>query len=352
MTTALAESPKGTREETGLGMARITRSGELAATAAAATAKAEIEAAYTIALHRPRSVADARTRILDACKRPGFAEVARYAKPVGDKSIVGPSIRFAELAIQCYRNIHVKSTVVYEDEDTRKLHITVTDLEGNMSYGKDVTLQKTVERRNTKPGMTVLGERQNSNGQKVYIVRATEDDLVNKTNALESKVIRQCGLRLIPSDIIEEAMDLVQKTLNNADAKDPRESMKKVQDAFAAIGVMPTDLEKFLNHPLAQVSPKELEELRGMYSAIRDGEATWNDYVNAPAKPISAALDLNDLKAGDAAQHVGVAVPTGPAPKEAPSAAVSTPAPVSQPAAAPTTPAEPIPPKAPRGKAK
>ena len=73
-------------QENAVGMSIVkARSGELAASASAAQAKAEIEAAYVIALQRPRSEANARDKILAACRRPAFAKNAWYAKPCGGR---------------------------------------------------------------------------------------------------------------------------------------------------------------------------------------------------------------------------------------------------------------------------
>jgi hypothetical protein len=53
-----------------------------------------------MAMQRPRSYDQSRIKILEACSRPAFAEKVEYSKPVGGgKPIVGPSIRFAELAL-------------------------------------------------------------------------------------------------------------------------------------------------------------------------------------------------------------------------------------------------------------
>src|SRR5689334_21167621 len=61
----------------------LTRTAETSTTALAERARAEIESRYVMALRRPRDFHMARDRMLKECKRPGFAEVARYAKPVG-----------------------------------------------------------------------------------------------------------------------------------------------------------------------------------------------------------------------------------------------------------------------------
>lgn len=277
----------------------VAKSGEMAASAVASKAKALVEAKYVIALQRPRSINDARAAILDACKRERFAESALYRKPVGKKQINGRweeqfidglSIRFAETAIQAMKNICIESVTTYEDDEKRTVNISVTDLESNLSYGKDVTISKTVERRKLKDGQSALSERTNSYGDKVYIVAATEDEIANKIAAQESKVIRNSGLRLVPQDILAEAFDTIVETQENG-GTDPAAETKKICDAFTAQNVRPAELEKYLGHTLATVSKKELIQLRAIYATIKDGEASWAEYVKEKeaaeaAKPI------------------------------------------------------------------
>jgi hypothetical protein len=294
----MSDIKTGERQEV-MGQALVARTGELSISAAAARAKAEVEAAYLMAIHNRRNIDDARDIILRRCKNPRFAEMAIYHKPIGSGTLKGPSIRFAELAIQAMKNIRVNSNVVFEDESVRVVSISVTDLEQNLSYGKEVTLQKTVERSRFKPGQIVVGERENSNGQKVYIVKASEDELSNKVSAAESKVIRNCGLRLIPQDIIEEAMDECSKT-NSQGGEDPTAATKRIHDAFSSLGIKPSQIEEYIGHPVTILSQKELEELRGIYQCVKDGEASWSDYlaskVAKKAEPERGTFDLSTLQ--------------------------------------------------------
>src|SRR5258708_6569465 len=77
---------------------------ETASTVLAAQAKAQIEARYVMAERHPRDLDVVRQRMLKECRRPVFAGVARYRKPIG-KGVEGPSIRFAEAAIRLMGNI-------------------------------------------------------------------------------------------------------------------------------------------------------------------------------------------------------------------------------------------------------
>lgn len=248
------------------------------AIAAAESVKARIQSAYVMAFQRPRSEEQSRARILEACKRPEFAVKAEYSKPVGNTKIIGPSIRLAELAVRCWGNINVETQVVYEDREMRRVKVTILDLETNATFGKEIQIRKTVERRDGK-GREIVGERTNTYGDKVFVVLATDDELHNKEAAMISKVIRNEGLRLIPQDIVDEAILTARKTLNDRDAKDPQAAKKAVMDAFSSIGIKPRELEKYLGHSLDVVSPAEIQDLRGVYAAINGGEATWADYV-------------------------------------------------------------------------
>lgn len=282
------------------------------AIAAAESARARIEAAYIVAMNNKRDVDQARDRILHACKRPIFADRVQFAvlrgkkydKATGkwvDNIVHGPSIRFAELALREWGNIISDIQVLYEDDLVRRVRVMMLDLETNTSFSKEIQVIKTVERKKAED-RDIMGERTNSQGQKVYIVRATDDEIYNKEAAMISKVLRNEGLRLIPSDIVDEAIEVARKTLSDRDKQDPDAAKKKVLDAFSEIGVKPRDLQQYLGHPTDTLNPKELEDLRSIYRAIKDGEARWADYIetdeDAPKEKKTADPGLYAAKNG------------------------------------------------------
>lgn len=254
-----------------------------AAVAAAEVAKTRLQAAYQVAMARPRNQEQARQNLLAACRRIKFAEKAEYAKPVGGSKITGPSIRFAETALREWGNIRSDISVVYEDDTVRRIQVNLIDFETNAQFTKELTIAKTVERRFAKD-REVIRERENSNGDKVFIVRATEDEIANKEAAAISKAVRNEGLRLIPSDIIDEALETARDTLAKNIKEDPEGNKRKVIDAFGTIGVKVVSLEKFLGHEIDTISPAEIAELRSIYGSVKDGEASWNDYMELKSK--------------------------------------------------------------------
>lgn len=260
--------------------AMLPAAGETASTAVAAQAKAMVEARYLMALGRPRSWMEVRQRLLETCRRPGFAAVARYAKPIGDrKKIEGPSIRFAEEALRAMTNVLVEAVIVFDDDEKRIVRVNVTDLEANLSYPSDIVLSKTVERSKLREGQKAIRARTNASGNMVYLVEATEDDLLVKQNAQQSKTIRTGALRILPADIQEEAMEVVLDTLRKEDARDPKESAKRIADLFYRHGVSASELEAFLGHKLEMITSAEVSLLRAIYTALKEGEATWADVM-------------------------------------------------------------------------
>ena len=78
------------------------------------------------------------------------------------------------------------------------------------------------------------------------------------------------------------------------------EQTRKLIDAFGKIGVPVAELKSFIGHDIATCSPAELDDLRRIFSAIRDGEATWQDITGVQAAEVEKAND----PAAKAAQSV------------------------------------------------
>lgn len=252
----------------------------------AAKSKASVEARYVVAMRNPRSWMQMRTKLLEACKRPGFAAGALWKKPIGDKTLTGPSIRMAEEMARCAGNLLIETTVVHDGEDRQVVCVTVTDLEANLAYPLEMSLEKTVERQKItdRAEGSVISVRTNSYGKKVYTVRATEDEMAVKRAAWASKLIRVNVLRIVPGDIQEEAIAMVKATINDEDRKDPQAAAKRVADAYIEIGVEPLQLEEYLGHPLSRITELELADLRAIYTALQEKESTWGEIMDLRAQ--------------------------------------------------------------------
>lgn len=304
---------------------------ETAASAVAAMGKASIEAAYIVARNNPRNWLDVRSRILEACQRPTFAEKARYAKPVGrekdadgnwvDKKVPGFSIRFAEEMARSMENVSIGTYVLFDDAERRIVRVMAVDLQANVPRHIDIIIRKEVERSSLKPGQTALGERLNSNGKKVYLVEATEDDLLVKQSALVAKAERQLVLKFTPADILEDAEEACLDTVRTQDKKDPTRSYKRICDAFYKLGIEASQIEELIGHDVASIRSTELDLLRTIGTAIAEGDATWDDALAAfgkaaKGKTESDASDPPSKGVAALKERLGAATPKKAAPKK------------------------------------
>lgn len=265
----------------GFGTEEIEVRRETQGSALAARQQAEVQARYIVALQRPRHYDDLRIRLLTHCKRRGFAERAEYAKPVGGAKVVGPSIRFVETALQEFGNVVPDSYVTYDDDERRIIRVSMTDLERNITYHEDAVIEKVIERTSPKRGDVVLRQRENSRGGTTFVIRANNGDaeLENRFAAEVSKKTRKLGLRILPIDLVDEAIALCRETIDKGGA-DPAAERKRCTDAFAEIGVMPTAIDQYLGHSIASASPPELRDLREVYYSIREGHASWQEMLD------------------------------------------------------------------------
>lgn len=316
----ILDQPMGLQTQQGMGVQSINH-GQAAAEAAAQTL---VKARFQMALMRPRNILQARSKILDACKRPGFAESAIYRKPVGKKDgvqqyVEGPSIRFAEEAIRSLGNIDIRQQVTFEDDEKRVVTVTVMDLENNVAWPTDVAVLKRVERSFVKEGQKVYSTRKNSYNKNVYLVDASEDEILTKQQAMVSKALRTAALRVVPGDILEEAIAQIKETLTKKDQADPKAAVKKIVDAFSGLGVGVVELEKFLDHSLETVTPSEIQSLRGVFTSIKDGDSNWHEVLAAELegrKPKDKVVDDKKPEASEGAQGGDAATtPASPADK-------------------------------------
>lgn len=286
----MSTSTDVTREEFGATQLEVVR--ETAAAAVAAREKAAVEARYIVAMRQRRKIEITRQELLKSCRHPDFAEAAWYKRPAGraknkktgqweDTYAEGFSIRFAEEALRCFGNVYPEMSVVFESDDTRIVRVTVTDLEANLPYSTEIVIRKQVERKKLKEGQVAVGQRINSSGDPVFIVEATDDEILSKQNALRSKSIRTDGLRLIPAWLKAECKREIFEAMEGQVKNDPDAAKRRIIDSFSALGITVTDIEEYLGHQIERIAPKEIVDLRTLYTALKDNEISWDEAMES-----------------------------------------------------------------------
>ena len=148
----------------------------------------------------------------------------------------------------------------------------------------------------TGPWKLVIGERQNSYNETVYIVACTDDELIQKQNMMVSKALRTLALRLIPADILEDCEQQICQTKSAEIAKDPNAARKAMVDAFASLNIPPSELKDYLGHDVGTCTPAQIGDLQNLFAALRDNEVSWSDVTKAE----TSKRESGDVTASDA----------------------------------------------------
>lgn len=304
MTTTRRDGQPGTAiTKNAIGDQTMTATGETSSTSLAARETAQVQARIIQAMKRPRVFEEVRERFIGDCDRPRFALVARYERPQGwvlDENnrpvkdangekirnyIRGWSIRAIESAIQAMGNIDCTATTLFEDDRKEIVKCKVWDLERNMAWESEVVIEKTVERKFLSSGQRPLATRTNSYGDPVYILPATDDETRLKKNRMVSMTLRTLGLRVVPGDLLDEALERVERARLKAKeaekgtiAADPKAAMRALLDRLAAIGIRAADVVEFFGgRSIESVTPDQILELRIIGADVTQGNYTWRD---------------------------------------------------------------------------
>jgi hypothetical protein len=232
--------------------------------------QAEVDMQVATAKKFPRSLDRAvKAAKTMATKSQQIAEGCFYVLPRAGKKIQGPSVRLAEILASTWGNLRAESRIVEEGARHVTAQATVWDMETN------VLVRQEIRRRITNRD----GKRYN-------------DDMINTTcQAATSIALRNAMFRVVPRSIIDEVYQTArQVAVGDAQTLDSRRT--RMVEQFSKLGV---DQERLLARigvgALADVGLDKLEDLIGLFNAIRDGEITLDD-----AFPEPQATDKDDEK--------------------------------------------------------
>jgi hypothetical protein len=245
--------------------------------ALAVLSRSEIDAQTDSAEHRPRSIKQFRQTVRDlALINEDVAAECVYALPGrrnrdGTQSdpIVGPSIRFTEIMAYGWRNARIGARVIDETHDHVTAQGIVSDLETN------VVTTFEVRRRIV-----------DSKG------RRYSADMINVTaNAACSIAKRNAVLGAIPRALWQDIFNAV-KAVAAGEVDMLAEKREKAIAEFARQGV---GLDRLLAAigvaSREEIGVDQLATLRGILTAIKDGETTIAEAFPTPTPNMASALD-------------------------------------------------------------
>src|SRR6516225_519052 len=250
----------------------------MASTDLLAISKAEIDRQIATAKQYPRNLATFQSSALSMVTYSReTAESMFYKLPRGGKIIEGPSVRFAEIIGQNWRNCRVAARVLGAEEKQVVSQGVFHDLETNVAISFEI------KRRITR-----------KDGSRY------DDDMIGTTGAAAAGIaFRNAVLKGIPKMFW---LPLYEKALENAKPaeKDIAERRKQALAAFTKLDVPEEAILQVLGvKTVSKIGADELVTLRGIYNAIREGTSTAAEAFSlgpAPIEPTTEAEEQDGSK--------------------------------------------------------
>ena len=225
--------------------------------------KSEIEQQVDTAKKYPRSVKRFRDEAMTmATLTESIAEGCIYAVPRGGKTIEGPSARFAEIIISAWGNSRAGARIISEDNETITAQGFFFDVERN------VTIALEIKRRITDKH----GRRYNT-------------DMISTTgNAAASIAFRNAVLKGIPKAFWADMYEAARKTaIGTVETLVNKRS--KMIEYFQKMGITTDAICATLEIPgVEDIGMDELAVLKGMATALKEGESTPEQLFKMPEK--------------------------------------------------------------------
>lgn len=233
--------------------------------AVADRAVAEIQAQVFMAKQFPRDENQARARILRSCQRPGLASKAIYTYPKGGQRVTGPSIRLAVAIAQAWGNLDF-NTVILEQRETESVCLSYCwDVETNTRASRSFIVPHKIS---TKHGEKVL-----TDPREIYELAANQG----------ARRLRACILSIIPGDIVDEAIEACNATLSGGNKRPLLDRLRELTDRFMTYYSVPlSSIERYFGYPLDSFTEMDGITLAGIYTALRDGASSREDYFQLP----------------------------------------------------------------------
>jgi len=222
-------------------------------------ATAAIQGAMAIAKRFPRDTDSAMERILNSCRRTSFAQTALYSYTRGGQDVTGPSIRLAETLAINWGNLEYGIKELENKGGMSTMEAACLDLESNTRIFKVFQVK---HERHTKKGTTRLED-----SRDIYELLANNG----------SRRLRACILAMIPSDVVELAVDTCEDTLKRKEDISP-DTIRQIISKFVAIGVTKPQLEQRIGCKMENISPEQVITLRKIYNSLKDRISCANDW--------------------------------------------------------------------------
>src|SRR3990167_10782158 len=244
-------------------------------------AATEMQSAFLIAKKFPRDETASYNRVMTSCKRISLATQAIYNLPISGKNQSGPSIRLAEVLATSWGNLRFGFHEYGREDGKSSCKAFCLDLETNTNSEIDFEVEHFIE----------VGTK--GNKSKKFISDPSELDRLIANRG--SKKLRQCILKVIPPDVVEDAMNQCKETIKKGDGSPVSDRVRKMVVAFGNLSVTQEMIEKRLGHGIDITNADELVDLIAIYKALVDNQAKRGAYFSMSEEETKQPSSLNEL---------------------------------------------------------
>lgn len=242
------------------------------AVAVAEREKSEVQASIMLAKMSPRHEISSFAKIMKSLERPGLAEKSRYRYPRGKTVVEGPSVVLARELAKCWGNIRSGWRVVSATPTNIHIKGYALDLESNTYTESEDSFTPKIQRK-------MQDDHGNAITKWVDPDERELRELINKRAAL---LERNSILKILPADLINDAMEKAKETIRIAASSDLKsnksDSLKKLAKAFSDIGVSPQQIEEYIGCNIEAINDAQLADLREVYNSIKEGAAKVSEF--------------------------------------------------------------------------
>jgi hypothetical protein len=223
--------------------------------------RAEVDTQITTAKRYPRSLHAFTAQALEmATFNEEIAGGCFYALPREGKTISGPSARLAEIVLSAWGNIRADAKVVDIGETMITAEAMCWDLE------KNTAIRVQVKRRITNK----------------YGKRYSDDMIVVTGNAACSIALRNAVFKVIPNVFTQSIYEAARKVAIG-DAETLANKRQALVDYFGKMGITPDRVFAVVGKQhVEDIGLDELATLRGLATAIKDGDTTVDEAFPQP----------------------------------------------------------------------
>jgi len=221
----------------------------------------EVQGAIVMAKKFPRNETACFAKIIESCKRKSLAESAMYSYPRGTEKVTGASIRLAETLAKYWGNLQFGIVELSQKNGSSEVMAYCWDLETNTRQIKQFTVNHV--RYSKKYGNTKL-----TDPRDIYEMTANQG----------ARRLRACILGVLPSDLLDSAIEECEKTLRGDNAVPLVDRVRACIAKFAEIGVTQEMIEKRFNHKIEAIDVHELVALGKIFNSLRDNMAKIDEF--------------------------------------------------------------------------